>query len=318
VNDGTPAPSGPPARTGTAPGRRLLWFAAACVVVAAVIYALALGFDGPRGVDRDLRYPQIVADWRVRDDASDRFAEVVATAFAVWGVAIAVVAFAVGRLRRTALVGAALGLGALATLVASEVLGRLDPLGGEVLRYRIDADGMRYVATGGFPSGHSAFAMALAVATVLALPPRLRPAGLVLAPLPVSAVCVGMMALGWHYPSDILGGVLLSAAAGAAVAASSAWPRERAVTTRPSMVGSAVAGALALCAAAGAWGLARLPDESAMAFMEAHPRFVGFGVLTAIVVTGCLAVLSGLVGSRNATEEVIRDPRSLTPGESMQ
>lgn len=319
TGDAPPVVAPAPARPGevSAPRRGWrrgpLWIAGVCVAAVAVLYVLALGLDAVQRVDEQMRYPQIVGDWRLRDDASDTFARVAATAFAVWGVLVAVVAFAVGRVRRTVPVLGAFGLAAGATWLASEALGRLDPLGGEALRYAIEGDGTRTPAPGGFPSGHAAVAMGLAVATVLAVSPRLRPVGLAVTVPAVAAVCTGIMALGWHYPSDILAGVLLSIAAGALVAASPVWPAEPAGRRGAFAAVAGAAVALVLCAAAGAWGLNSLPDESAGAFADAHPRFIAFCVVVPLVVVSALGALMIALRHRKTGEAPPGDPAGLTP-----
>jgi len=295
--------------------RRLVWLAGACTAAALAVYLLALGVDVFRDLDRDLRYPQIVGDWRVRDDASDEFGRVATVGFTAWGAALAVLAIAAGRLRGAVLAGGAVGLGALATWITSEGLGRLDPVGGEMLRYAIDGGGVRTPAPGAFPSGHAAVAMALAVGTVLVLPPRLRPLGIALTAPPVAAVCVAIMALGWHYPSDILGAVLLSTAAGAAVAAIPAGRPERGRPASGRMTALGAAVACLACAGAGAWGLRTLPAESAGRFVEAHPAFIAFCVVTVLGTVGCLVALSVAFNTRSASQNTGADRPGLTPGD---
>ena len=57
-----------------------------------------------------------------------------------------------------------------------------------------------------WPSGHATASMTLALAMVISVPGRLRPAvGAVMAAFTV-AVCWSFLELGWHYPSDVLGG----------------------------------------------------------------------------------------------------------------
>lgn len=61
-----------------------------------------------------------------------------------------------------------------------------------------------------WPSGHATAAMALALCCVLVAPARWRPAvGAFMAAFAV-AVCYSFLELGWHYPSDVLGGFLVS------------------------------------------------------------------------------------------------------------
>lgn len=61
-----------------------------------------------------------------------------------------------------------------------------------------------------FPSGHATAAMSLALAGVLAAPRRARPAAAALGSLLALGVGVSVVARGWHFPSDVLGGYLLA------------------------------------------------------------------------------------------------------------
>jgi membrane-associated phospholipid phosphatase len=62
-----------------------------------------------------------------------------------------------------------------------------------------------------WPSGHATAAMSLALCMVMAAPARLRPAvGAAMAAFAV-AVSYSFLELGWHYPSDVLGGFLVAA-----------------------------------------------------------------------------------------------------------
>jgi membrane-associated phospholipid phosphatase len=66
------------------------------------------------------------------------------------------------------------------------------------------------VDPGSFPSGHVTAATALALCMVLASPPRLRrPVALAGAAF-VAVVAGSVVMLGWHYPSDVVGGVLVA------------------------------------------------------------------------------------------------------------
>ncbi len=66
-------------------------------------------------------------------------------------------------------------------------------------------------AQGSWPSGHSTAAMILAMALVLASPARWRPYAAVAGTLCSLAVIYSVLSLGWHYPSDALGGILIAA-----------------------------------------------------------------------------------------------------------
>ncbi|HET9073921.1 MAG TPA: phosphatase PAP2 family protein [Solirubrobacteraceae bacterium] len=66
-------------------------------------------------------------------------------------------------------------------------------------------------ATGSWPSGHATASMIVVLAGVLASPRRWRPACAGLGSLGALAIMFSVLILGWHLPSDVLGGVLLAA-----------------------------------------------------------------------------------------------------------
>jgi membrane-associated phospholipid phosphatase len=61
-----------------------------------------------------------------------------------------------------------------------------------------------------WPSGAAAAATALACSLTLVAPPRLRPYAAVLGTAFALAVVCSVLRLGWHYPSDAVGGVLIA------------------------------------------------------------------------------------------------------------
>ncbi|MGB0096732.1 MAG: phosphatase PAP2 family protein [Solirubrobacteraceae bacterium] len=61
-----------------------------------------------------------------------------------------------------------------------------------------------------WPSGHATAAMSLALCMVLAVPARLRPLTAALGAAFAVAVSYSFLTLGWHYPSDVLGGYLVA------------------------------------------------------------------------------------------------------------
>jgi membrane-associated phospholipid phosphatase len=66
------------------------------------------------------------------------------------------------------------------------------------------------VAITSWPSGHSTAAMTLALCAVLVAPPTLRAAAAVLGAAFAVGVGYAVLVLGWHYPSDVLGGFLVA------------------------------------------------------------------------------------------------------------
>jgi membrane-associated phospholipid phosphatase len=70
-----------------------------------------------------------------------------------------------------------------------------------------------------FPSGHVTAAASIAIAFVFVVPPAARALTAVLGAGLVAAVGCSAMVLGWHFPSDVLGGILVAAGWGSAVLA---------------------------------------------------------------------------------------------------
>ena len=66
------------------------------------------------------------------------------------------------------------------------------------------------VQAASWPSGHATAAMALTLACILVAPSRLRPWVAVLGALFAVAVSYSFLTLGWHYPSDVVGGFLVA------------------------------------------------------------------------------------------------------------
>ena len=65
-------------------------------------------------------------------------------------------------------------------------------------------------AQGSWPSGHATAAVSLAMACLLASPARWRPYVALVGTLFSLAVIYAVLTLGWHYPSDVLGGILVA------------------------------------------------------------------------------------------------------------
>jgi membrane-associated phospholipid phosphatase len=63
-----------------------------------------------------------------------------------------------------------------------------------------------------WPSGHATAVMSLVLASVLAVPARLRPLATALGIVFSIAVAYSILAAGLHYPSDVVGGFLVAAA----------------------------------------------------------------------------------------------------------
>ena len=157
--------------------------------------------------------------------------------------------------------------------------------------------GKGQIAAASWPSGHATAAMALALCAVLAVPARWRPAAATGGGLFALAVAYAILALGWHFPSDVIGGYLV---AGLWVALASAaifrldelrpprWepPRSSALATRaPGMlVGAALLGALLIA-------LDR--PHTVAVYAREHPAFV----LGAATIAALAAVLTAVASA---------------------
>jgi membrane-associated phospholipid phosphatase len=119
--------------------------------------------------------------------------------FVLWGIALIAFALA-GERPRSAL--AVAGVLTLAPFTAEQ----LKPL----MAHQHDSVDYVTINSASWPSGHATAAMAMALCAVLASGPRLRPVVAILAGLYVAAVCVGLLVLAWHMPSDVIGGLLLA------------------------------------------------------------------------------------------------------------
>jgi membrane-associated phospholipid phosphatase len=154
-----------------------------------------------------------------------------------------------------------------------------------------------------WPSGHATAAMSLALSTLLAAPPRLRPAIAALGALFAIAVSYSFLTLGWHYPSDVFGGFLVAAtwtlACVGALRATQARdarpatsePRERVsvIDSITPVVVSLVGAAAALCL------LVLLRPHAVISYASGHKAFVigagAIGVFGMAVAAGVMLAL---------------------------
>ncbi|MEK6271223.1 MAG: phosphatase PAP2 family protein [Actinomycetota bacterium] len=160
--------------------------------------------------------------------------------------------------------------------------------------------GSDQVGADAYPSGHATSAMSIALAAVLVAPARLRVAVASVAAAYVIAVSTSLVVLGWHFPSDVLGGLLVSSGffflvvaiirAGAARRAGVAAQRVG-LALSPGLGGAAVA----VLAGVGLIALSRA--DELLAFARLHT----VATVTALAV---MAVSAGLVASAT----LISDP----------
>lgn len=147
-----------------------------------------------------------------------------------------------------------------------------------------------------FPSGHATASMALALSAVLVVGPRLRPLAVGIGALFAIAVSYSLLSLGWHYPSDVLGGYLVAACwTGLAVAALS-------LGASPASARRAIArvewvpalSVLVLVAALAAVGVALVSPSRALDYLRTHEVLAATAATIAasgVAVAGGLALL---------------------------
>jgi hypothetical protein len=156
------------------------------------------------------------------------------------------------------------------------------------------------IAAASWPSGHSTAAMTMALCAVLAAPPRLRPTVGALGGAFAIAVAYAILTLGWHFPSDVLGGYLVSGTyVLVAVAAVAAADRRRPSrhgaepVTQPADAIPALGVAVVLAGAAGGVALALARPHALVEYATAHTTFVAGALAIAVLAV----VLSGVMAA---------------------
>lgn len=163
-----------------------------------------------------------------------------------------------------------------------------------------------HIAPASWPSGHATAAMTLALCLVLVAPARWRPAAAALGAAFAVAVSYSFLTLGWHYPSDVLGGFLVAGTwtlLGAAALSASERPGPRAsAVSRLPLARALRPPALAFLGALAVAGLVAVARPHAVvAYAEAHRAFtVGAAAIAALGLTIATAVMLTLSGTSRA------------------
>jgi membrane-associated phospholipid phosphatase len=166
----------------------------------------------------------------------------------------------------------------------------------------IDVYGVGTIYPGSWPSGHATAAMSLALGLVLVVGPALRAAAALLGAGYAITVGYALVALGYHLPSDVLGGYLVAATftllGGAALAALEARRPEGARAAlapalSPVPTAALVAGAAATAVIVGAMAVVRAPGMalSALDHPAAIAAGIGIGALGLMLTAGLAAAL---------------------------
>jgi membrane-associated phospholipid phosphatase len=184
-----------------------------------------------------------------------------------------------------------------AAAVATVLLG--SGAAAQVLKHLLDRPRFPTFAAGarvediGWPSGHAAAATALAMCAVLVAPPAWRAAVALAAGAYAVVLAHATLALTWHYPSEVLGGILLAGVWGVAALAALAPLEavgEEPRTQRPAwwlIAGSAAAACVAAAMVAVASAVVPVGggDRAAVATCAFTIAALTFALLVATVVT---------------------------------
>jgi membrane-associated phospholipid phosphatase len=196
--------------------------------------------------------------------------------FLLIGAALTLIAVLRGRPRVALLVPVILAAANVTTQGLKRLLAEprfTDALG---LHHQIDAVS--------FPSGHATASMSLALCAALVVGPRLRPYAAAAGALFAIAVGYSVLTLGWHYPSDVLGGYLVAATYTllglAALHAAAARFPERTGRRAALRLGHAIAPSALVAVGLGALAAAIvvLHPERAASYAQAHTTFVASAV----------------------------------------
>jgi len=147
-----------------------------------------------------------------------------------------------------------------------------------------------------FPSGHTAVAVSLGLALVLAVPPVLRMTAALAGAGYGAAIAFAVVILGWHYPSDALGSFFICGAWFALVALAL-----RGAPYRPAVSGRGVMLAVAVVAAAlVAAGAVAARHHVAVSSIRSAPSVAALAVAYGILSLVLFAAVTPLVGESSS------------------
>jgi membrane-associated phospholipid phosphatase len=102
-------------------------------------------------------------------------------------------------------------VGALVLIAGANLTTQLLKVVLEHARYKAREHGIELPWANSFPSGHTTAAASIAVALLFVVPARHRLAAALAGTVLTAAVGISVVVLVWHYPSDVLGGLLVVA-----------------------------------------------------------------------------------------------------------
>jgi membrane-associated phospholipid phosphatase len=260
-------------------------FAAAFAAAAALVWAIAFRTAVGAGVDETT-----LAGFVGLSGSSSR---TLATAGAHLGDPVPVALFTVGivslalvrRRPRLAVTACLVLAGANVTTQVLKVI-TADPR-------TVDSAPGAHIAEQSWPSGHATASMTVALCLIAAAPPRLRPAAAALGGSFALGVSYSVLLLGWHLPSDVLGGFCVAAAwtlSGLAFL----WAAEgvRPVPGSKAALAPALVIGLGVAGVVGAVAVARL--DTAFGYAEDNTTFVA---AAAFIGAGALSMAAALAAA---------------------
>jgi membrane-associated phospholipid phosphatase len=282
--------------------RFLVALAAGCVAVFGALLALAYWVPGAEWLDG----AALDGFGALQGHGLDGIATTIAHSFNPFPyaiVAIGVMAFAF--LKRDARTAAAATLILVGANVSSQVL---KPLLAHPREFVYSNGHVSDVAGAAYPSGHATAAMSLALAVLLVAPRARRPLVATLGALVTIAVSFSIVMLGWHFPSDIVGGYLVATVwcllpVAALRAVNARWPergtvREAAREAMPTAAPSPAAIARVALAVTALASLVAAGKADALAgFAERHTAFVAVACAIAVSAAVLLAAVASISNS---------------------
>jgi membrane-associated phospholipid phosphatase len=269
---------------------------AAAVCVAGLLLTLVLAYFAPPFGGRDAATLQGFVDLnrpRVTTLLSDVAHLADPAPYGLIGLALVVIAL----VRRRGRVALAIVVVLICSAVMTEALKPLlsHPRPQEWL-------GKGQIAAASWPSGHATAAMALALCAVLAVPARWRPAAATAGGLFALGVAYSILALGWHFPSDVIGGYLVAGLwTSLAVAVVSRWDELRPVSIErkpPSALAAGAPGLLVGAALLGALLIALDRPHAVALYAREHPAFLLGAATIAALAALLTAALSAVTTAR--------------------
>jgi hypothetical protein len=207
--DAPPGSAAMKTRAPSALGRRLLLAAAVSASLAAVVYLVAVHTSLGQRFDNAALLGAHQQRFATRSDDVSMLQRITADSFAV----VLLLLVGLGLARRRPRLGIGVATAAGLAVVITDLLRKV------VLNrpFLVHSDSLYPANT--FPSGHTATAIACALALVVVSPPAWRGISAILAGSYAAFTAAAVQTAGWHRPSDAIGAAFLSFAAMALVAA---------------------------------------------------------------------------------------------------